>query len=178
MPMVRIGNNNQLQMLKVQGWLKSTRNSLNTGSFPRNHIWMCGVLKKSIFAYLKFHICISQGKQHYCEGQYFMLSPSLSPLPKFQPPRISESKVFPCLQCVSSDRKNQNIRHSWKRLWILTRALSPTNTGVNFRILPKIFYQNICLIVPCCNTCKDPNGLLHPEWPEIPYMNTSSLGIS
>ena len=42
-----------------QGWLKSTRNSyLNTGSFPRNHIWMCGVLKKSIFAYLKFHICI------------------------------------------------------------------------------------------------------------------------
>ena len=42
-----------------QGWLKSTRNSyLNTGSFPRNHIWICGVLKKSIFAYLKFHICI------------------------------------------------------------------------------------------------------------------------
>ena len=156
---------------------------------------MCGVLKKSIFAYLKFHICVpkilhlhttayfdleilSKGKHHYCEGQYFMLSPSLSPLPKFQRPRISESKVFPCLQCVSSDRKNQNIRHSWKRLWILTRALSQTNTGVNFRILPKIFYQNICLIVPCCNTCKDPNGLLHPEWPEIPYMNTSSLGIS
>ena len=104
----------------VQGWLKSTRNSyLNTGSFPRNHIWMCGVLKKSIFAYLKFHICI--------------------PLPKFQRPRISESKVFPCLQCVSSDRKNQNIRHSWKRLWILTRALGHTNTGVNIRILPKIF---------------------------------------
>ena len=43
----------------MQGWLKSTRNSyLNTGSFPRNHIWMYGVLKKSIFAYLKFHICI------------------------------------------------------------------------------------------------------------------------
>ena len=37
-----------------QGWLKSTRNSyLNTGSFLRNHIWMCGVLKKSISAYLK-----------------------------------------------------------------------------------------------------------------------------
>ena len=104
----------------VQGWLKGTRNSyLNTVSFLRNHIWMCGVLKKSIFAYLKFHICIpkilhlhttayfdleilSKGKHHYCEGQYFMLSPSLSPLPKFQRPRISESKVFPCLQCVSS----------------------------------------------------------------------------
>jgi hypothetical protein len=34
---------------------------------------------------------------------------------------------------------------------------------INFGILPKIFYQNICLIVPCCNTCKDPNALLHPE---------------
>ena len=43
----------------TQRWLKSTSNSyLNTGSFPRNHIWMCGVLKKSLFAYLKFHICI------------------------------------------------------------------------------------------------------------------------
>ena len=42
-----------------QGWLKSTRNSyLNTGFFPRNLIWICGVLKKSIFAYLKFDICI------------------------------------------------------------------------------------------------------------------------
>ena len=42
-----------------QGRLKSTRNSnLNTGSFPRNHIWMCGVLKKSTFAYQKFHIYI------------------------------------------------------------------------------------------------------------------------
>ena len=48
----------QLTMV-TQGWLKSTRNSyLNTGSFPRNHIWICGVLKKSTFAYLKFHICI------------------------------------------------------------------------------------------------------------------------
>ena len=46
-------------MTTVQGWLKSTRSSyVNTGSFPRNHIWMCGVLNKSIFAYLKFHICI------------------------------------------------------------------------------------------------------------------------
>ena len=130
-------------MTTVQGWLKSTRSSyVNTGSFPRNHIWMYGVLKKSIIAYLKFHICI---------------------------PKISASP------CVSSDQKNQNIRHSWIRLWIRTRALSQTNTGVNFRILPKIFYQNICLIVPCCNTCKDPNGLLHPEWPEIPYMNTWNL---
>ena len=31
-----------------QGWLKSTRNSyLNTGSFPKNIIWIWGVLKKS-----------------------------------------------------------------------------------------------------------------------------------
>ena len=52
-----------------QGWLKSTRNSyLNTGSFPRNHIWMSGVLKKSIFAYLKFHICIPKNSTsaYYC----------------------------------------------------------------------------------------------------------------
>ena len=119
---------------KMQGWLKSTSYwHLNTGSFPRNHIWVWGVLKKSIFAYLKFHICI--------------------PLPKFQRPRISESKVFPCLQCVSSDRKNQNIRHSWKRLWILTRALGHTNTGVNIRILPKIFVW----LFPVATHVKNPN---------------------
>ena len=93
------------QVICTGGRLKSTRNSYsNTGSFPRNHIWMCGVLKKSIFAYLKFHICI---------------------------PKISASP------CVSSDQKNQNIRHSWIRLWIRTRALSQTNTGVNFQILTK-----------------------------------------
>ena len=88
--------------------------------------------------------------------------------------------VLKCLpeqcECVSSDRKNQNIRHSWKRLWILTKAKA--NTGVYFRILPKKFHQNIYSIVPCCNTIKDPNGLLHQEWPEIPHVNTSSLGIS
>ena len=42
-----------------QGEIKSVRNSyLNTGSFHKNLIWIWGVLKKSIFAYLKFNICI------------------------------------------------------------------------------------------------------------------------
>ena len=42
-----------------QGKIKSPRNAyLNTGSFPKNRIWICGVLKKSTFAYLKFNICI------------------------------------------------------------------------------------------------------------------------
>ena len=46
-------------MTQRQGWLKSIRNSyLNTGVFPRNLIWIYSVLKKSIFAYLKFDICI------------------------------------------------------------------------------------------------------------------------
>ena len=114
----------------------------------------------------------------------FMLSPSLSPLPKFQRPRISESKVFPCFQCVSSDPKSHNIRHFWKRLWILTRALVQNNAGVNFRILTKMFYQNICLICSLLQhlyrpkwtaPSRNPNGLLHPE---VLYMNTSSLRIS
>ena len=61
-----------------QGWLKSTRNSyLNTGSFPRNHIWMCGVLKKSIFAYLKFHICIPK-ILHSCYHRPYRPCPNFS----------------------------------------------------------------------------------------------------
>ena len=76
------------------------------------------------------------------------------------------------------------IRHFWKRLWIITRALGQTNTGVNFKILTKMFYQNICLICSLLQhlyrpkwtaPSRNPNGLLHPE---ILYMNTSSLGIS
>ena len=98
----------------------------------------------NVWCFEKVHICIP--KIPYLH--------TYRPCPNFSLPCISESKVFPCLQCVSSDRKNQNIRHSWKRLWILTRAWSQINTGVNFRILPKIVYQNICLIVPFCNTCK------------------------
>ena len=38
---------------------RGTRNSyLNTGSFPKNLIWIWGFMKKSISAYLKFDICI------------------------------------------------------------------------------------------------------------------------
>ena len=149
-----------------------------------SHKWLILWLQKYLFINLSWHggcgtlLSSFEDLEVPKTPKSSIFWPGLPKTPAPQRPRISESKVFPCLQCVSSDRKNQNIRHSWKSLWILTRALGQTNTGVNFRILPKIFYQNICLIVPCCNTCKDPNGLLHPEWPEIPYMNTSSLGIS
>ena len=56
-----------------QGWLKSTKKSyLNTGSFPRNLIWIWGVLKKTylhtenlISAYRKFYICILSKFTHF-----------------------------------------------------------------------------------------------------------------
>ena len=157
---------NKQNTQNTQKYLKIPKNTKNTVKYPNKHT------QNSISAY------------HYCEGQYFKLSPSLWSLPKFQRPSISESKVFPCLQCVSSDPKSHNIRHFWKRLWILTRALGQTNTGVNFRILTKMFYQNICLICSLLQhlyrpkwtaPSRNPNGLLHPE---VLYMNTSSLRIS
>ena len=65
----------------MQGWLKSTRNSnLNTGSVARNHIWMCGVLKKSTFAYLKFHICIPTSA-YYCIFWSFDCSVHVTSIP-------------------------------------------------------------------------------------------------
>ena len=74
----------QHQFSHVQGWLKSTRNSyLNTGNFPRNHIWMSGVLKKSIFAYLKFHICIPKNSTsaYYCIFWSFDCSVHVTSIP-------------------------------------------------------------------------------------------------
>ena len=54
--------------LKMQGYIKSHGNSyLNTGSFHKNLIYMWGVLKKSIFAYLKFDICIPVNFQAYLD---------------------------------------------------------------------------------------------------------------
>ena len=71
-------SNSFLSAESAQGWLKSTRISyLNTGSFPRNHIWMCGVLKKSIFAYLKFHICIPK-ILHSCYHRPYPPCPNFS----------------------------------------------------------------------------------------------------
>ena len=64
-------DNTMVQIYAIQGWLKRTRNSyLNTGSFPKNIIWIWSVLKKSgvtkvhynrgipIFKYEKIEVCI------------------------------------------------------------------------------------------------------------------------
>ena len=168
-------------MIQLRDSNKHTRNKQNTQNtqkylkIPKNTVKYPKIPKINIPKILYLHTITVKVN---------MLSPSLWSLPKFQCPSISESKVFPCFQCVSSDPKSHNIRHFWKRLWILTRALGQTNAGVNFRILTKMFYQNICLICSLLQhlyrpkwtaPSRNPNGLLHPE---VLYMNTSSLRIS
>ena len=137
---------------------------MNTGSFHKNLIWIWGVLKKSIFAYLKFDICIPSQFSDifrffsvvYSTVQvYIFVKVNIS---KYHRPCISESKFSPCWVCFIRSKKPQH-QAFLEKMTVSGKGL--INTRVPSRIFTEIYYQNICLIVPSCNTCTlyRPNGL-------------------
>ena len=158
-------NSGSMHDLFVQGWLKSTRNSyLNTGFFPRNLIWICGVLKKSIFAYLKFNICIPSkfsGILRFFYCSLHLTSVLFAPLP------------YVWLNHHFSWLGNNCLKWTW-RLSRTHVALSLTQSkcalSLKYTISSNLGWNGIWFTMV--------TGVRHREHPKIPYMNTSSLEIS